>query len=103
MSKQILQIENTNNKDFRNEILSGVRNILSELQKNVEPDEILLTRNATAEMLSISLVTLWKLTSKNVIPAFRIGTRVRYKKSDVLKALTKMNDFDNKKNKGYEY
>ena len=94
MSKQILQIENTNLEDFRKGILDGVRNILKDSKKNEEPKETLLTRDETAKMLSISLVTLWKLTKKDVIPAFRIGTRVRYRKSDVLKALKKMNDFE---------
>lgn len=94
MNKKILQIENTNNEDFRKEILQGVKNILSDLKKNVEPNEVLLTRDETAEMLSISLVTLWKLTKSDVIPAYRVGTRVRYKKSDILKALKKMNDFE---------
>lgn len=103
MSKKILQIENISNEDLKNEILVGVRNILLDFNKNVEPNEVLLTRDETAKMLSISLVTLWKLTKKDKLPAFRIGTRVRYKKSDVIKALKKMNDFDNPKNKGYEY
>jgi excisionase family DNA binding protein len=94
MSKKILQIENTTNDDFKKGILDGVRNILSDFKKNVEPKEVFLTRNKTADMLSISLVTLWKLTKEDIIPAYRIGTRVRYKKSDVLKALKKMNQFE---------
>ncbi|WP_405295405.1 hypothetical protein [Algibacter sp. Ld11] len=44
-------------------------------------------------MLSISLVTLWKYTKDDVVPAFRIGSKVRYKKSDILLALKKMNKF----------
>jgi excisionase family DNA binding protein len=94
MSKKILQIENTTNEDFRKEILDGVKGILTNFKKYPEPKEILLTRDETADMLSISLVTLWKLTKKDVIPAYRVGTRVRYKKSDVLKALKKMNQFE---------
>ena len=94
MVKQILQIESTNNEEFKNEILSGVEKILSKLNKEKENPDRLLTREETAEMLSTSLVTLWKLTKKDIIPAFRIGTAVRYKKSDVLKALRKMNQFE---------
>lgn len=94
MTKKILQIENTNNEDFKNEILGGVKELLSNFKKDSTEDDKLLTREETAEMLSISLVTLWKYTKNNVLPAFRIGTKVRYKKSEVLSALKKMNQFD---------
>lgn len=95
MTKQILQIENTSNEDFKNEILGGVKEILSDFKKEDNKQDRLLTREETAKMLSISLVTLWKYTKDNVISAFRIGTKVRYKKSDVLKALKQMNNFEN--------
>jgi excisionase family DNA binding protein len=94
MVKQILQIESTSNEEFKREILNGVEKILSKLSKDKENPDQLLTREETANMLSTSLVTLWKLTKNDIIPAFRIGTSVRYKKSDVLKALKKMNQFD---------
>jgi len=94
MTKQILQIENTNNEDFKNEILVGVKDILSDFKKEDINKDRLLTREETAKRLSISLVTLWKLTKNNVIPAFRIGTRVRYKESDIMAVPKKMNQFD---------
>ncbi|REG89897.1 helix-turn-helix domain-containing protein [Winogradskyella sediminis] len=93
MTKQILQIDNTNNEDFKNEILEGVRDILSNFKNQDDKEERLLTREETAEILSISLVTLWKWTKTDVIPAFRIGSKVRYKKSQILTALEKMNQF----------
>ncbi len=93
MTKQILQVENTNNEDFKNEILNGVKIILTEFQKSTVKDDSLLTREETAKMLSISLVTLWKYTKNDVLPAFRIGSKVRYKRSDVLLALQQMNQF----------
>ncbi|SEA39357.1 helix-turn-helix domain-containing protein [Bizionia paragorgiae] len=94
MTKQILQIENTNNEDFKNEILLGLEHLLSQYEKNTQNSEKLLTREETAKLLSISLVTLWKYTKNDIIPAFRIGTKVRYKQSDVYNALQKMNEFD---------
>ena len=81
-------------EDFKNEILNGVKIILTEFQKSTVKDDSLLTREETAKMLSISLVTLWKYTKNDVLPAFRIGSKVRYKKSDVLLALQQMNQFD---------
>lgn len=95
MSKQILQIESTNTLDFKNEILIGVREELKSFASSLQgqnQDE-LLTRESTAKLLSISLVTLWSWTRNDILPAYRIGNKVRYKKSEVLTALKQMNKF----------
>lgn len=94
MSKQIIQIENTNADDFKNEIINGVITALKSFGEHSQNNiEIILSREEAAKLLSISLVTLWDLTRKDKIPAFRIGNKVRYKKSDVLNALTQKNQF----------
>ncbi|TNJ41347.1 helix-turn-helix domain-containing protein [Tamlana fucoidanivorans] len=93
MKKQILQIENVESSEFIPKILSGFKNLLKEQNKSSQDAEILLTREETSKMLSISLVTLWKYTREGILPAFRIGTKVRYKKSDILQALKQMNKF----------
>lgn len=46
-----------------------------------------ITRKQTAQILGISLPTLNDYTKRGVIPSYRIGTRVRYKKEEVLKSL----------------
>jgi len=95
MAKQIIQIENTNITDFRKEIMSSVsivfKDILNSLQ--VTDNVVLLSREETSKLLSVSLVTLWDWTRKDIIPAYRIGNKVRYKKSEVLSALKQMNKF----------
>ncbi|MDO6852399.1 helix-turn-helix domain-containing protein [Cellulophaga lytica] len=93
MKKQILQIENTQSSDFIPQIVLELKRALDDDNKNNIDSEKLLTREETAEMLSISLVTLWKYSKDNIIPAYRIGTKVRYKKSEILLALKKMNQF----------
>lgn len=93
MNKQILQIESTNSSEFIPKILAGFKDLLKEHAKYSEDAEVLLTREETAEMLSVSLVTLWKWTKDDIIPAYRIGTKVRYKKSEILLALKQMNKF----------
>ena len=95
MTKEILQIESTNTKDFKNEILIGVREELKSFASSLQGsnEDQLLTREETAKMLSISLVTLWNWTRTDIIPAYRIGNKVRYKKSEVLTALKQMNKF----------
>lgn len=92
MKKEILQIENTQSSEFIPKILNGFKSILKEHSKSSKEDK-LLTREETANMLSISLVTLWKWTKDDIIPAYRIGNKVRYKKSEVLAALKQMNRF----------
>ena len=94
MVKQILQIENTNNSDFINGMKDAFRSVLDEQKSSLKDENVLLTRQECSKMLSISLVTLWKFTKQDIIPAYRIGSRVRYKKSEILLALKKMNQFD---------
>lgn len=96
MLKEILQVENTNADDFKNEIINGVLTALKSFATNIQnsDNDLLLTREETAKMLSISLVSLWEWTRKDIIPAYRIGGKVRYKKSEVLKSLIKKNKFD---------
>lgn len=88
--KQTIQIENIGYEDFKNEIIKGVVDEIKKISRNAnsepEPDK-LLSRTETANLLSISLVSLWSMTKENKIPAYTIGKNVRYKKSDVLKAL----------------
>lgn len=93
MEKQILQIESTHSSEFIPKILNGFKDILTEHNKTLQNSETLLTREEAAKMLSISLVTLWKYTKDDIIPAYRIGTKVRYKKSEILLALKQMNKF----------
>jgi excisionase family DNA binding protein len=94
--KNVLQVENTDALAFKNEIIEGVlhalKNYSNVLQSN-ENDDSLLTRAETAKLLSVSLVTLWDWTRKNIIPAYRIGNKIRYKKGEVLKSLNQKNQF----------
>lgn len=66
---------------------------LSELQKAVtpQPDTHLLTRQEVAKWLDISLPTLHAWTKNGILQAYRIGNKVRYKKSEVLDALQTIN------------
>ncbi len=56
-------------------------------QQPTEPTPELITRKETAQILGISLVTLNEWTKTGVIPAQRIGTRVRYRKTDIYNSL----------------
>lgn len=54
--------------------------------KNKTP-ETYLTRQATAEMLRVQLSTLNAWNKSGKLPAFGIGNRVFYKRSDIEKAM----------------
>lgn len=54
-----------------------------------EPPEY-ITRKETAQILGVSLVTLNEWTKTGTIQGYRISSRVRYKKSEILNSLTKV-------------
>lgn len=90
MKKEIIQIESINAEEFKDEIIKGEIMALKELNLPIQnaDENILLTREETAKMLSVSLVTLWTWDKKDIIQTYRIGNKIRYKKSDLLNALT---------------
>jgi len=62
----------------------------SEKEKSKEK-EVYLTRQQTADFLQISLPTLHQYTKDGLISSFRIGSKIRYKKSDIEKAMQERN------------
>ena len=71
-------------KEWMKEVLSETK------QEPQENSPELLTRKQVSEILGISLVTLNEWTKKGIIPALKIGTRVRYEKDAVYAALNKV-------------
>lgn len=71
--------------EFKNEIISGVVTQIKDLMLNnkAENQNDLLSRTETANLLKISLVKLWQLTKDKVIPVYKIGNKVLYKRSEV--------------------
>jgi excisionase family DNA binding protein len=55
-----------------------------------EQDCDLLTRKDAAKLLSISLPTLNEWSKNGQIKGYRIGTRVRYKRSEIIESLNAM-------------
>ena len=51
------------------------------------PDTEYLTRKETAKILGISLPTLNDWSKRQLLPSYRIASRIRYKKEEVLKSL----------------
>ncbi len=53
-----------------------------------EPDNDYLSRKRNLQILGISLPTLNDYTKRGLVPSYRIGARIRYKKEEVLKSLS---------------
>lgn len=71
------------------ETVSNEVNRILSLQKQPQQPEY-FTRKETAKLLGISLVTLNSWQKNGLVPAYRINTRVRFKKEDVFKSLSKI-------------
>lgn len=63
---------------------------IQELQKQPQPDR-LITRDETAKLLGVSLVTLHNWTKANILTAYRVGNKVRFKENEVLASLQQIN------------
>lgn len=86
----ITQVEGVKAQELAQMIAQEVKNAMAKPQPE-NTKEILLTRKETAEMLSVSLVTLNNWRESGVLIPYRIGNLVRYKENDVLNALKAMN------------
>jgi excisionase family DNA binding protein len=92
-TKEIIQIENITVEELKNELIIEFKQLLKSFLEQQEKVDELLTRQETANILKVSLVTLWDWTKKDVLPAYRIGYKVRYKKREVLESLKKINRY----------
>ena len=73
-------------------ITRAVRESISKLatQQPTDNQSELITRKQAAQMLNLSLPTLREYTVRGIVPSYRVGSRVRYKKSEVINCLTKV-------------
>ena len=78
-------------------VKTELKNELQGLTPTAQPTD-LLTRKETASILGISLPTLHEWTKDSKIPAYRIGTRIRYKRIEVEQSL---NQIKGVKKEGY--
>lgn len=75
--------------ELKSVISETVESELKKITLQIQNPELteLITRKETAKLLGITLVTLSEWQKSGKIPAYRIGTRVRYKRAEVLNAL----------------
>ena len=87
-----IQFINTTPEQLTAKIIESVSEHFKGLQQSNEDPDRLLTREETAELLTISLTTLNNWTKDKKLKAYGIKNRVYYKKSEVLSALTHINE-----------
>jgi hypothetical protein len=94
---QVIQFHIENSEDFKNEIIRGVVDQIKDLgfnnKKEAENKEDLVSRNETAKILNISLVNLWKITKDKLLPVYKIGGKVLYKRNDITEFINSQNKF----------
>lgn len=85
-----VQIELPNN--FLNDI-EYIKNEIANIKKSFQPKEPteFLTRQEVSSLLKIDLSSVHNWTKKKILQSYQIGGRVYYKRSEVEKAIIKLN------------
>lgn len=70
-------------------ISSTVQQAVQQATAHLQPttNEEFLTRKQTSNIIGVSLVTLAEWTKEGKIKGYRIGSRIRYKRSEIEKSL----------------
>lgn len=83
--KKITQLHDIDPEEFKNEILSGVKKEFQIFSQNFQAKEptVWLSRKEITELLGISLVTIHEWSKKGILHPFKMGNRVRFRRSDI--------------------
>jgi hypothetical protein len=93
MKKNITQLHDITPSEFQESLIRHFEFRLKEILEGLDTTskDKLLTREQTAEMLSISLGTLWSWSKKGILISYRIGNKIMYKQQEVYESLIKIN------------
>ena len=93
MKKQAIQFYEVDPEEFKKEILEGVEKLLAEFSKQFTPKEpeVWLSRKDVSDLLGISLPTCHEWGKLGILKPYKIGTRVRYRQSDIEETLLNSN------------
>ena len=61
------------------------------ITQNLQPENDLITRAEVSKLLSINFTSIWKHTKSGRLKSYGIGSRVFYKRSEVLLAVKPIN------------
>jgi len=92
MNSKEIRIYNLSPDEFKESIRSIVKELMPQQKKSAEKlpftDE-LLTVEETLKLLKCSKQALWNWRKNGILPSYRLGNRVYYKKSDIYNKLVK--------------
>lgn len=88
MTKSLIQLHDTNPEEFKNSIVAAIfkRLDLIENKLPIQRSEW-ITRKEASSLLGVSLVTIHDWTKKDILKAYRIGNRVRFKLQEIEQVL----------------
>ena len=92
VNTKITQVHHVNPEELTKSISTAVEKILAPLKDSFQPQKPTewITRKQVGERLSISLVTVDDWTHRNILTAYRISNKKRYKIHEVENSLTKI-------------
>ncbi len=73
--------------DFGKEIVRSTLDKAESSKHETEPEEY-LTRDEVSKLLKVCTTTLWHWNRKGILNSFRIGNKVRYKRSQISDSFT---------------
>ena len=90
---KMTQVFGVSPEEFKESILTELRTELKFLAQNLQPitPTEYLTRQETAEILKVSLVTLSDWNKKKILNPYRLGNLIRYKRAEIELALICIN------------
>jgi predicted DNA-binding transcriptional regulator AlpA len=92
MKSKEIRIYNLSPDEFKESIRSIVRELMPQQKKNsknIQTTDDLLTDEETLKLLKCSKQALWNWRKNGILPSYRLGNRVYYKKSDIFNKLVK--------------
>jgi hypothetical protein len=76
-------------EQLRAELIGPLQKEIESLKDNKVTPETLLTRKQAAQFLNVTFATLNDWTKRGLVECGRIGTRVYYKRSNLINAINK--------------
>lgn len=88
MSENLIQLYNTDPVSFKNQIVGEISKRIDALEKRLPPPKSeWISRKQASTLLGVSLVTISDWTKKDILKAYRIGNRVRFKLNEIEEVL----------------
>ncbi|WP_426431419.1 helix-turn-helix domain-containing protein [Winogradskyella sp. HB-48] len=92
MNSKEIRIYNLSPDEFKESIRSIVKELMPQQTKEVDKpafSDELLTVEETLKLLKCSKQALWNWRKNGILPSYRLGNRVYYKKCDIFNKLVK--------------